>query len=608
MKISDKNIRATALQEFWSDEYSESLYLWQGARHNCTLSEIDKSTIPTHKDLFSTQEEIQEGHEFCKKFYYRVLPELSSKLNKVHDLDLSDSFWQTTFGYWLYRHISVVYDKYVYLNKLDIDSTSIKLLNVNDFYIPQNHEDYIRCFASDFGVQQLVSQYCYLFKTKEFSIINKTFTYDSPPLNNNTISSQLRRKLLLLSSEPQVALLNVFFSERTCNQLHELSEGKIGNIILPSTNINSISIDLTKRRFIANFPRQNNFEYYFFQSLHYCIPKDFLENFTEYYSVFQKDLTYRKFTHIVSEAWISSIPTSIYIALAKEDKRIFVAHEHSAGTNYYKNGLQFIDYDVADRYLSVGWKENTTNFIQGGFTCRDVIPYEYDPVKETILYISRTKYVYWEEFNEYLATNSSFIKELKVMALIIELLPSVLREKFLFRPRTVKYLWDVESLLELDKHNVKIDKGNFAESVSKSKIVIIDHMSTAFAEILQMKVPFILVYDVNFLPMSDELKKIFDELIDCGVVHISAPSAISHLTSIYDDVEGWWQSEQVCCSVRQLIDVSLLPASKTTGYLLSLLSSDFNKRPTLVRQFWSLVAFFARLAFRAFKKMKTLIS
>lgn len=607
MHISNKNIRATALHEFWGEEYSESLYLWQGAKHNGTLAEIEKDSTPTLQDVFSTQEEIQKGHEFCKSFYYRMLTELSGRLNKVHNLELPVSFWQAVFGIWLYRHISVVYEKYAYLSSLDIDATDIKLLSKDNFYIPQNHVDYIFCFAGDFGVQQLVSQYYYSFKTNNFKVVHGEFKYDEPSSNSYGIASRIKRKLFMLKADPQIALLGVCFGENTRSILEEKSHGRLSSIILPVTKKNVLEVDFDKRDYIASGVVESSFESYFIQSLYHCLPKDFLENFLEYYNVFQKDIKSRKLTHIVSEDWITNIPNAIYIALAKENKTTFICQEHAVCRCYYENGTQFIDFDVADIYLSTGWRKNNKNFTQGGFACRDIIPYKHDQTKKTILYISGTRFIYWDVFNEYGATNSTFIRELRMVADLIDLISPALKATLLFRPRPAKFLWDVERLLELDKHSVKIDRGDFTESICQSRIVIIDHLSTGLAEILLMKVPFILLYDVRFLAPPSELRKIFNDLIGCGVVHFSAKSAVSHLSFIYDDVEGWWQSEAVRGSVNQLTDFSLAPANRTTNFLLSLLSKDCNSRPTLVKHFWASAEVCARHVYRLMKKIRSLI-
>jgi putative transferase (TIGR04331 family) len=149
--------------------------------------------VPTLHDLFATQSEIQQGHDFCKSFYYRVLPVLAGKLNEVHGVDLPVSFWKTSFGYWLYRHIAIVYEKYCYLSLINVDQTGIKLLDKRDFYVPQDHYHHIFCFACDFGVQQLVSHYYYLFKTKEFEVVRKQFCYNYQDQDNDALAETFRR-------------------------------------------------------------------------------------------------------------------------------------------------------------------------------------------------------------------------------------------------------------------------------------------------------------------------------------------------------------------------------------------------------------------------------
>ena len=163
-KISHKNIRATALNEFWGNKYTDSLYLWEGAKHPLTLTEMKKITAETMDDIFATQEDIVIAREYCQQVYYRILPKLAMKLNEISGVSLPDTFWRTAFGFWLFRHICRVFEKYSYLSKIDIDRTSIKLLNKDSFYIPYDHYDYVYCFCNDFGVQQLVSQYYYLYK------------------------------------------------------------------------------------------------------------------------------------------------------------------------------------------------------------------------------------------------------------------------------------------------------------------------------------------------------------------------------------------------------------------------------------------------------------
>lgn|GEM_PF-284447 len=573
LKISNSNIRATALQEFWGEEYAESIYLWEGAKHKLPLSKILSQDIPTVPDLFSRREDLQKGHDFCQTFYYRVLPILTQKLNEIHGLKLSESFWQTAFGYWLFRHISYVYEKYCYLQCIDIDATSIKLLDINDFFIPQNHYEHFYCFTFDFGVQQLVSLYYYLFKSKDFPIISREFVCNHATPNTDMIATKLREAYRLNLDEPRVALLNVMFTQDTFDTLREKSEWLINEFFLPPVVKDLSKIDKPGRSHIAASVQQDSFEYYFWQSLYYCMPRDFVENFLDYYHNYQRDIEERKFTHIVAECWISHIPDSIYVALAKEANRKFIAYEHGSGSYFDRNANWFMGIESSDTYMTVGWKLNNRKVIQGGFSCREITPYEYDHEKRSVLFISHTNQPYWLEFNMY-ANNSTFIRELKLVSDFIAMLSARIKDNLLFRPRVEEHFWDTVKSLELDNSNIRIDIGDFRESIHKARIVVIDHISTGIAEVLLTNVPCVLLKDMSLVELSDELQIIFEDLRRCGVVHSTAESAVAHISAVYDDVQAWWQSDPVRSAVSRLKEVSLAPASKTTDYLLSLLIGE----------------------------------
>jgi putative transferase (TIGR04331 family) len=584
MKISSKNIRATALQNFWSDQYVDSIYLWYGAQNNKTLAEIEKCDIVKLSDEYSTQEKIEAGHIFCKNFYYLILDEISVRLNRVHNLDLPISFWQTTFGYWLYRHISVTYEKYTVLDRIDIDKTSIKLLSKNDFYIPENHYDYLNCFASDFGVQQLVSHYYYLFKKKQFEVVS--LKYNFKPINNILSLSRVKNKYNSFKDEPYIALLGVNYSEINQAYLDNQSLGRIGKIDLPNNTKDIQDKNLSMRFRVFDCSVEVNFYSYFMQTLKYCFPKDLLENFKPYYNACQKEIQSKNYKYVVSENWITSIKHSIYIATAKINNKIFICQEHGGCRLYYKNGMQFIDYNVADIFLSTGTVIDRTDFtgkefISGGFVCRDIIPYQFNLNNSSILFITTTKFIYWQETNEYGATNSVFIKEMKLVSDFIKHLTLDLRKKLLFRERGIDSLWDVVNLLELTKNEVRLSKGGFCKEILESKIVVIDHMSSGFAEILLMNAPFLLLCDIDFFPLSKELKDTFRDLMKRGVVHKNPQSAALHLNSIISNVEDWWSSPDLQKTLSNLSALTVGEPSKTNDFLLSLLDISNKFKPSL---------------------------
>lgn len=300
-----KNIRATSLKEFWGSKYDDDIYLWNGAKHDFTLAEIDRIKSPTLDDNFSTTEEVSIAFIECQKIYYKFSELVGDKLNEIHKTDLPVSFWRTAFGYWFFRHIHIVYEKYSYLCKLSIDKTSIKLLDKKSFFIPNDSEEYVQCFCSDFGVQQLVSQYYYLFKSVDFPIKEKSFDIISNDLKNkkqknkfvffkNSISLKqflfkIITKILPLIRKPKIILLGVNYSEIFKSTLIK-SKLKIQSYILPELDNLSENIDKSKRQEFLDIKYDNNFELYLISTLYYCFPKILIEKFNNYYEVFENDI------------------------------------------------------------------------------------------------------------------------------------------------------------------------------------------------------------------------------------------------------------------------------------------------------------------------------
>lgn len=587
-KIHSKNIRATALEEFWGTEYDRDIYLWEGAKNNLTLSEIDQIETSTINDIFVTPDEVSNAFNECKKIYFKFSELLAEKLNEIHKTNLPVSFWRTALGYWLFRHIHIVYEKYSYLSRIDIDKTSIKLLDKKSFFIPNDPHEHLRCFCSDFGVQQLVSQYYYIFKNVDFPI--KEATFDIKP---NVVKSKKKKskftvlknivlikgilfriitQILPFFRKPKIILLRVNYST-ILKPLLIKSKIKIQPYILPRFNNPIGDTNEIKRQEFLNIKYDNNFELYLINTFYYCFPKILIEKFKNYHDVFEIDIKKKQFNYIVSEGWITNLPLSIYIAIAQNNNKKFICQEHSAFGYLLLNNYLWYELLVLDKYLTTGWRIDNPNVIQGGMSSKKITLYQFKKSKKNILFISHVRFPYLMEFGVNNAINSNYLKSLRIVDEFINLLPKKFISNFLLRPRIGdKYFWDTEFAWDVKKRNINIDKGNFTESIQQSKIVIIDHISSGLAKILLMNAPFLLIFDNEISIIADEFKDVFSELTHCGVVHNNARSATEQLSTIYDDVESWWKSEHVQTSINLFRSTFLAPSSKTIDYLLSCLN------------------------------------
>jgi putative transferase (TIGR04331 family) len=587
---SGVNIRASADEDFWGTAFDNSIHLWAGSKSRLTLSEIEKNVIPTNRDLFSTKEEITRAHDHCKAVYLELLPKLTEILNKIHGTNLSENFWKTVFGYWLFRHICIVFEKYSYLSTFDLDRTSIILLARKSFYIPNDHYDYVRCFCNDFGVQQIVSHYYYHFSNKEFPIVSKAcnLTQEKQDLDyqRNLIVREpdilpkniLKRLLLHIRNRrarnrnnPRVAICGAYFPDAIKQSLMKESGDQIDLLFLPMVITYETSIDEAGRNELLKIESNDEFINFLVQTLHYSFPKILIEYFRSYYNTFLDDIKKSRFTHIVTECWRSFLPISIYIAIAKNLNRKIIFQQHGASIQWLNCCLSWMEYENADFFLTTGWKSNNSKIIQGGFTCSDISPYRFSPRKKNILYIGTTRFKYLMQFGEF-EFNNNFLKQLRMAVEFFDLLPPNLRENFYLRTRKVRYFWDTGHTWEVDRRNLQIDTEDFSKSLSKARIVVIDHISTGVGEILANGTPCLIIHHDQIAPLSVDFKNIFNDLRDCGVVHNSPHSAMRHLIEIYDNVEQWWTSIPVQKAINDLVGNNISPPSRTIDFLLSRLN------------------------------------
>lgn len=580
--ISKKNIRATAYSEFWGTEFEESVYLFQGAKQQIPFSQWHNITTPTMKDQFATKREIDLAHEYCKQVYLEIIPQLAARLNQIHRMNHPISFWRTLCGRWLFEYICVVYEKYSYLSNLDLENTDIVLLDKGSFYIPKGFNDSWQCFSTDFGVQQLVSHYYYLFAQKKFPSLSKEFQSDTKFRQRwsyshlvHLVKQSLRNsiKVILPKKKCKIILLKTYIHRRLIRELVHKSKGKIQYAKLPKGDFFSDTIDYEKREKLLNIEADtNSFEYFLVQTFYYGLPRPLIEYFNDYYRTFLRDIKAKRFDYIVSEKWIGDFATAIYIAIAKLFGKKLIFTQHGAFTQLYHTNVEWLQFSIADIYLTTGWKNNHPNAIAAGFACREITDYHYQPRKKTILYICNAWILYLVRFMNLAVGNSISVKKLEMTRDFIELLPDSLSKHFVLRNRPLSFHWDAEHFWQISKTNIRMDDVNqdLLSSISEARIVVIDYFSTSFAEILATGVPCIIIHDRETDPLADEYKDLFDKLAYAGVVHHSAQSAVSQLTQIYDNVQHWWESESVRKAINNLKSKTIGQPSKTIDYLMSL--------------------------------------
>ena len=564
--------------------------------------------------LWQSRNEFLEAHTFIDQKYHKYIPLLADRLNTIHKRNYDDFFWKKCFSLGLLRYITFNYQIFqIGETFLRPEKHDCRILSKKSYSIPKNFNDHRDLFQyTAFGQEQLFSIYANVFYPEYFAPFDDQFDWR---WNNNTNIQSIRNiisriyssKVLTKVSQliygnmlkqyysqknlggPKVGIMNCFFFPNYVNELIIRSKGCITPIPLKTNFTTSTDVDWEKRKVLSSIDSDfDKFDQFFFTSLEHCLPKEFVEDFeqieTYYKNYFEK---YMNLEYIVSEAWIGDTYTSIAIAILQSKGIKHICNEHNYLSHQFLNtNLKYI-FPLVDSFVTLGWEDRSVkNLIKGSslfkFSEKKIHKKEYD-----ILFISSLALAKLPEFNSaygesgsknafrFLKFDDSFFKNLRSSTL----------KKIVFRPYPVRR-WPVSSvkpsMLYYDylngdmnphlKHFREINQTdeNSKLLIAKSKLVIVDYLSTTYLEALLSDIPTIFFWDKERYYLNDEFADIYDVLISVGICQTDPVQSAHFVEQVMNSPLDWWQSESVKNARETFLSRNIGSPEIMIDYLLTL--------------------------------------
>ena len=254
---------------------------------------IKKNILTYH---WSNQSKLIKDYSYLKKIYEVSLKNLTTTLNKQHNINLSLKSWRLLLSPWLISIISNIFDKYENLKLATRKHKKYhtKILNYsNKDFISKNYLDYVlnkssndnwhqaifsdlilEVFYKNFHIKQIdksvkMSEKVYKFKLSVIDLIKR---FISPKFF-------LRKNDYFLDSS-HVNFLDFVKIMFKIKQLPFYVSSFLETKKLQKNNLNmNLRKELTKK---FNFKSKNNFEKYLKNKIIFFLPMSFLENFQEY--------------------------------------------------------------------------------------------------------------------------------------------------------------------------------------------------------------------------------------------------------------------------------------------------------------------------------------
>jgi putative transferase (TIGR04331 family) len=95
--------------------------------------------------------------------------------------------------------------------------------------------------------------------------------------------------------------------------------------------------------------------------------------------------------------------------------------------------------------------------------------------------------------------------------------------------------------------SIKLDNWakDFESVTNMSRLILTAHNGTTFLETISKGIPTLITWTPEWVEIRDEAKSVFSQLAEVGIFHQTPQSLAPHISNIWSDVDGWWQSDAV---------------------------------------------------------------
>ena len=492
-----------------------------------------------------------------------LLLDLQPTLNRVHNCEYSVRYWHIVIGPWLIQFLSVFYDRYTLVNQVIEHEPNISFGATKDSFItPRNTYEALKLAETNQFNQQIIRDLILSFGGFDIEELEskRDLKFETNPVfsDNNGFKKKLLNKFskFMTSKSSIVASLSAFpitFQKRLISKVPNLRP--IYPFIDGVENYNQEVNNSLRSKIFTGISVKNNFEKILCAHLPYYIPVCFLEGFDKL-----NELSYRygrspKIIITGTEMYTRYESYMHWVGRSSEKGTKIISMQH--GGNYgieYHCEKNFIEINPYDIFYSWGWDwsqygrydHSTIRKMPSVFLQSNNHQEISRNTPHKILFLTTSKRQYARRFDG--AVNNVYTNKQYFNSQI--LFYDALDER-------CKHICQVRLYKDDLKNNykerwkeafseIKFDsEPAFIESLSESKILIVDHISTTWLEALSFNIPFLIYVQGDRYDFTNEFAEIIRLLKNVSIFHESAEEAATRVNTIQENIGTWWFSTEV---------------------------------------------------------------
>ena len=553
-------LATTALEDFW-DKSKKIVYLgpWcfkysEGKNYNNAPESIWSSSLA------------ENAYDNVELIYKSFILSLSDALNEIHGVAHSKRYWEITVGPWLFLFISMLYDRYWNIKRIESEERHFSTICLSDesFMSIYDTKDFSVFADTDEYNLQIFSK---IFRELGFDFIKRPIL-KTPSLPSDKSAIGLGRKIYSiffaymlekLCPHPPVVIRQSSFSGFVKLLLSLKSKGKIRFADFPRMQRQSFKKNelLREKFFKYKYSQETEFEMIVWKLISEEIPLCFLEGYSQIVEQAYQRFNFSPKLILSSFGWYFDEDFKFWAAAASERGISLAGAQHGGYYGVLKKWFnESHEISITDFYYTWGWKSVTYNAKTIPFPSQKLINYpDLSDVKKKsgILYVLTKSPRYLSKFD--LTPNVFQVSLDWQMEFIRSLSPSIFN-LLTVRVHAEDCGWSISQRLKDNFPIISLDLSNrdFLDSLKKTRLYVTDHCSTTFLEALACNKPTILFWSQRVNNFREDAIPYFDLLRSHDILLDSPEMAAEIVEKNYVDIERWWNQPSRQKAVKEFCD------------------------------------------------------
>jgi putative transferase (TIGR04331 family) len=564
--VTQKHLVTGPFSELWRDTVSAVVIDGIGLDGKVFVDDPSVAVTLVKSPEILSQVDDAEFAEF-QAISESVFQNLVRELNRVHGTNHPVRFWRIVCGAWFLQFAQVWYLRLKVASEVFREHGAMPCRQIEIGWqelLPVTHDEASLLFATDLWNH---IAYCDAFKfvarssqvetaitspdrNQELFEYRKVINYGLPGQN---AKSKLESVLAKISPRPKVVLAGVVQSRAALVAMH-LRLGVLPRLWRFSAKLTAQPVNASLRGKLSfSSISGGGFAEFLGSSISRHLPTVYLEGFSDLCTqTFSENILPKPPRVIFTNTLLHrSEQFKLWSAtFVSQGKTKLLSGQHGGGYRAYKyqNWSEIYEHSVVDKFLS--WAKVATSGIDLG-TCvqTDSNSYRQD-FNGSLLVVLGPVTRQQNNFNlGNTHCNSSYYTMLKqfLFSLKTDLLPSVM-----IRPKNASAVskparLSTKQISEVLDGFENLDAGNqsLEQSLSNCRLAVVTYNETTIPTNMMNGFPTIALWDPKYVRLNSQAEIVYHQMHEAKILFYSPQLAAEHITQIWSDVEGWWNSAQV---------------------------------------------------------------